>query len=600
MALAFLLSFAALAQTAKPAVERGDALVVQKAIDAAGPGDVVVIQAGEYRGGFLVSGKRSLTIEGHGSRFKLDNGERTIIEIRECGDITIEGIEAVHDVQRCTTGGVLSIADSDGVTIRKVSLDGTGLFGARIRNSRNVTIEDSRLTHCIASGLIVEGSSGVSSRRNVIALNGKRELSDYYDHPGDVAGIEIRKSERVDIVQNTVVANRLMPGIRNVSSRKVRVRRSILFANQGPPIVGDPAETRQAANYLRDPHFADLKGGDFRLRPGSPALSSSGETVGARPVAADLLAPPYCAMPRNKCRGLAAFACSADGKLAFLTWGGPASACGDANILFMDTSTGEYLHHQSTANTEPGCPKTTSLRSWAAAQAELGKQIAKHGLTCRDDLACHELPHAFSGGPRVSVEAFYSKTGEEGARAYEVILYLETAGKLSRAIAHRFRKRKLEIDDMSHQLCFRACHALIEIPTEPARIAVACMGHYDQDLFCVPAGALSTRGLQPNCHKGPRPDRGSSTWTHAVDATAALNLRQQADRKARVLAKLAPGSKVRFLYEASCHQTEVDKDLPGGESKRVRAPWYRVDTGSAVGWIHSAFLQELPEKGSAR
>ncbi|MHC4923537.1 MAG: hypothetical protein ACYTG4_05600, partial [Planctomycetota bacterium] len=118
------------AWAAKLVVGQGDYPTIQSAVDAANPGDVILVPAGTWEEGVDVIGKSDLRIIGKGARIR-SGGEDYGFELDGCSNITIQGFFIDSSGER----GGMRVDDSEGTTISKMEIDGGVAQGIQIRQS---------------------------------------------------------------------------------------------------------------------------------------------------------------------------------------------------------------------------------------------------------------------------------------------------------------------------------------------------------------------------------------------------------------------------------------------------------------------------------
>ena len=147
---------------------------LQQAIDTAKPGDVLVLEAGDYPP-IILDGVKDLTILGPGtspgSGTALVFTDTTIpaVIIANSSDVTLIGLT----ITDAATG--ISITNSTGITIRGNTIAGTSGHGIRVENSVDTVVEFNQVTRTgLANardgyGIITSGGSATVIRFNQIS-----------------------------------------------------------------------------------------------------------------------------------------------------------------------------------------------------------------------------------------------------------------------------------------------------------------------------------------------------------------------------------------------------------------------------------------------
>jgi MYXO-CTERM domain-containing protein len=132
-------------------------LSIQKAVNAASPGDEVVVLAGTYAQGMVF--------------IKTKARADAPIVLRGEGEVHIidDGAKVWH------WGGLLEVDGAAHWTIRGLTLRNSSWFGVHIRNSSDVTVEGCRTADTAASGIKVGSASRITIRKNTVerACQGK-------------------------------------------------------------------------------------------------------------------------------------------------------------------------------------------------------------------------------------------------------------------------------------------------------------------------------------------------------------------------------------------------------------------------------------------
>lgn len=175
-------------------------LTLQDGLDAAGPGDIVAIAPGTYRGSFRVANKAGLVIRGKGSdKVFLDARDGALaaagpgIELVSCDGARIEGLTIQHALATVNDEGVgIAISQSNGVrvsdvrvidceeegldaegddlTLQDAAFSGNG-GGVRVLGDR-ASIEKTRVHGDSVRGILVLGDSASALDCEVGAIRG--------------------------------------------------------------------------------------------------------------------------------------------------------------------------------------------------------------------------------------------------------------------------------------------------------------------------------------------------------------------------------------------------------------------------------------------
>lgn len=193
-----------------------DHATVQEAVDAAAPGDTILIR-GTLRESVVVSGKTGIQIRGAGRGAVLEGGaEESALLVRNCQDVTVSlltvraSAEAgiwIDDstsvvVSRCkvldATNDGIWLRDAVGCRVERTSVLRSGAFGIRVSAS-----EDGGETRdCILRGNLVKetGASGVfveGSRHQLTALRLDRTGGDGIETEGASSACTLRSNSVV-------------------------------------------------------------------------------------------------------------------------------------------------------------------------------------------------------------------------------------------------------------------------------------------------------------------------------------------------------------------------------------------------------------------
>ncbi|MFI5362367.1 MAG: right-handed parallel beta-helix repeat-containing protein [Elusimicrobiota bacterium] len=294
----FLPTTAALLLALAPAVAAKDISVrrdgtglfasVQAAVDAALDGDRITIAPGQYPEHVTISGKNNLSLVGEGDvTIQTDDPGSVVIAVEKAHGLLLKGLHGVHVSPGCWAP-VVTVNDSEDVTVENCDLNGSGTGGVFAESSKNVKVLGNNIHKCTSTGVSLRNVERAEIRDNLIESS--------------QGGISLNGSSDVDVKANTVAKNS-DAGLRIESSRAVRVDGNIVAFNKkgwgGTPAgvsqtadseivfgvncvfgntardgsasdIGGLADGAAAAQKLADPSFADADTGDFGLKPGSP------------------------------------------------------------------------------------------------------------------------------------------------------------------------------------------------------------------------------------------------------------------------------------------------------------------------------------------
>lgn len=118
---------------------------IQKAIDEAGEGCTVHIIGGQYEVSepIEIGGKHDLLIEGddsHPVEIVSALSYDDVLAFKRCRNVTLRNVRARHRQTANCYGAVVSIDDSENVTVEDCDLNGCGMQGVLINQSKDVTV----------------------------------------------------------------------------------------------------------------------------------------------------------------------------------------------------------------------------------------------------------------------------------------------------------------------------------------------------------------------------------------------------------------------------------------------------------------------------
>ncbi|MBL8695130.1 MAG: right-handed parallel beta-helix repeat-containing protein [Planctomycetes bacterium] len=186
LAAIFFCSFLHSRASADILVVPKDHPTIQEAINAAGPGDVVVVRPGIYSGKFQITGKTQITVRAAGKVIVAASGPAPGISIVGSSQIILRGFWvkegpnhgiAIEDstaitVDRCRTSHVggdgVRITDSTGVLVDRFEMKRPNGCGIRLVSDGTVTsgclVKRGRILHPGSDGVLIEGDSNLVER----------------------------------------------------------------------------------------------------------------------------------------------------------------------------------------------------------------------------------------------------------------------------------------------------------------------------------------------------------------------------------------------------------------------------------------------------
>jgi parallel beta helix pectate lyase-like protein len=310
---------------------------IQAAIDAAAPGDSVLVAPGTYDENLDTGGKNLVLISEAGAEATVvDGGRRNRVLLLEGGDVVVDGFTLRNG--QAQDGGGIYVTGSGPVAIRNniIEQNRAGYFvdsgnggGLLVESASSVLLENNTIRDNYAGdsgGGIHAGSLGMAIRANVIEGNSCHvggagaivagatvvgNLILYNIADSFAAGLWAQANSLVE--SNTVVGNRNRnafvhaAGIRGEGG--TIVRRNLVVHNRsgagiscatnemycndswgndyGDYLVGTSCDTTGLRNFSFDPQFCDEAAGDFRISSLSgctPELSLGCGLIGAQGV----------------------------------------------------------------------------------------------------------------------------------------------------------------------------------------------------------------------------------------------------------------------------------------------------------------------------
>lgn len=253
--------------------------IIQKAVDAAGPGDTVRIQAGTYEEQVSIRGKNNFP--------GASEADRIVIEADPSsapGDVVLKG--AVH---QCTRGYAIQLSRSKFVTIRGLTITGAGgqaisLMGGSNQNQA-IRIERDRIygnavgkgphglsSSCDGGIVIARGNPHTLIVNNLIYGNGRNGIKfvdaqggpHYLVHNAILAngwnGVAVARSHDVYLINNLITRNGVSRGFTggrygvqregstNPRPERIRLWNNLICGNTSGEISGPALDGTDAGN----------------------------------------------------------------------------------------------------------------------------------------------------------------------------------------------------------------------------------------------------------------------------------------------------------------------------------------------------------------
>jgi len=193
---------------------------LQRIVDAAAPGDVVTLAAGEYEGPVVIG--KTLTIRGQdGARVSVTGGgaDDAVIDIR-AANVALQGL----DIRQNRRGEATAVAvGAEGAKLEELNIE-TGGYGIRLREADDATIRANRIVR-IGTGTASgsgSGEAGAARTSNGIDLFGSHGATiEGNEIDGMKDGVYLENSHRAVVRDNRVYRSRY--GIHCMYTNETRI-----------------------------------------------------------------------------------------------------------------------------------------------------------------------------------------------------------------------------------------------------------------------------------------------------------------------------------------------------------------------------------------
>jgi len=248
---------------------------IQAALDAAAPGDVVTVAAGEHAGGAVV--RTSLTLQGAGREativrggLRVEGGVALTVEdlaLVGAGSGTGVGGAGVElSVRRCAVSGFQwGVAVGEGELLLEASRIWGNVWGVDLEQA-NGTVVNNELLNNAKAGLVTRWACRTRILHNTVVGNGFQGDADE-----GAGGLALGAFGREQVSNNLVVGNRF--GL-SCQSCDARFDHNGVWGNS-EDYAGDAAPS--GTDLGLDPLFVDPGEQDFGLRADSPCVDAGGD-----------------------------------------------------------------------------------------------------------------------------------------------------------------------------------------------------------------------------------------------------------------------------------------------------------------------------------
>ncbi len=293
----------------------GDFSSIQEAVDSAGKGDTVLIEAGVYAQDLTVHSKEKLKIAGAGTDQVVLSGRGEMVGVLHVGKWPYGATDIeISDLTINEHGGhALGIFNGNRITLRHLHVKGM-VFGQQVQGVRiedcviggsettGVHFSDSQalltgnVIHDNDHGVNVTGKSTLRLERNVITKNlfeavvvsdqAKAVLlnNTLVKNGGGAAFLGTSVNEASgNILSLNKIGFLVAPSSQTKTSYNALFNNEANYMRAGSPNLHAP-ELKAESDIAADPHFVDAAHDDFRLRPDTTLLDHGGfRYLGALP-----------------------------------------------------------------------------------------------------------------------------------------------------------------------------------------------------------------------------------------------------------------------------------------------------------------------------
>jgi len=215
----------------------GDFATVQAAINAAEPGDRILLAEGTYPEHVTIQDKSDLSLIGEGSvTLATDDGGADVIKLVKVQRVLLKNLHGVHTSPGCDNP-VVSIAGSEDVTVEGCDLNGSGTGGVVANGSRGLKILGNHIHKCTWIGVSFTDVSDSVVRGNLIE--------------GNSGGVEMSSVAGIELAANTIARN-TGPGLKLEAVKSISVGGNVVAFNSpswGGPAGGMGQDAKTSASY---------------------------------------------------------------------------------------------------------------------------------------------------------------------------------------------------------------------------------------------------------------------------------------------------------------------------------------------------------------